>query len=177
MSLNTSNIRADFPIFQRRINNNPLIYFDNAATTQKPCQVIESIKNYYEKHNANVHRAIHTLSQESTELHEKSREKISGFINSKNSEEIIFSKGTTEAINLVAYSWGFRNLKKNDEILLSEMEHHSNIVPWEIISKRNGCLVKYTRVNDDGTLNFKDFENKFLIIIVCDQIVLIYITW
>jgi len=160
MSLNTFNIRTDFPIFQRKINNNPLIYFDNAATTQKPRQVIESIKNYYEKHNANVHRAIHTLSQESTELHEKSREKISEFINSKNSEEIIFSKGTTEAINLIAYSWGLKNLKKNDEILISEMEHHSNIVPWEILSKRNGCIVKYTQVNDDGTLNFKDFESK-----------------
>ena len=160
MSVNTSNIRADFPIFQRRINNNPLIYFDNAATTQKPRQVIESIKNFYEKHNANVHRAIHTLSQESTELYEKSRDKISEFINSKNSEEIIFSRGTTEAINLIAYSWGLKNLKKNDEILVSEMEHHSNIVPWEIISKRNSCLVKYTRVSDDGTLNLEDFENK-----------------
>ncbi|MCJ7713658.1 cysteine desulfurase, partial [Candidatus Bathyarchaeota archaeon] len=160
MSLNTSNIRADFPIFRRKINNNPLIYFDNAATTQKPRQVIESIKNFYENHNANVHRAIHTLSQEATELYENAREKIAQFINSKSSEEIIFSRGTTEAINLIAYSWGLKNLKKNDEILVSEMEHHSNIVPWELISKRNECVVKYARVNNDGTLNFEDFKNK-----------------
>ena len=160
MSLNTSNIRADFPIFRRKINNNPLIYFDNAATTQKPRQVIESIKEFYENHNANVHRAIHTLSQEATELHEKAREKIARFINSKSSEEIIFSRGTTEAINLIAYSWGLKNLNKNDEILVSEMEHHSNIVPWELISKRKECIVKYARVNNDGTLNFEDFKNK-----------------
>jgi cysteine desulfurase/selenocysteine lyase len=160
MSLNTSNIRADFPIFHRKINNNPLIYFDNAATTQKPKQVIESIKNYYEKHNANVHRAVYTLSQEATELYENSREQIAKFINSKNSAEIIFTRGTTEAINLIAYSWGLRNLSKDDEILISEMEHHSNIVPWKIISKINGVAIKYVRINSDGTLDYEDFTNK-----------------
>lgn len=159
MSLNSSKIRADFPIFQRKINNNPLIYFDNAATTQKPIQVIESIKNFYEKHNANVHRAVYSLSQEATELYEDSRAKIAKFVNSEPSE-IIFTRGTTEAINLIAYSWGLDNLKQNDEILITEMEHHSNLIPWEIISKRTKAITKYIQINDNGTLNLKDFENK-----------------
>jgi cysteine desulfurase/selenocysteine lyase len=146
---------------KRKINNNPLIYFDNAATTQKPRQVIEAIKNFYENHNANVHRAVHTLSQEATELHEKAREKIADFINAKDAAEIIFVRGTTEAINLVAYAWGLHNLKKGDEVLVSLMEHHSNIVPWEIISKITGFTLKYAKVNDDGTLDYEDFERKF----------------
>jgi cysteine desulfurase/selenocysteine lyase len=161
MILNPYRIREDFPILKRKINNNPLIYFDNAATTQKPRQVIEAIKNFYENHNANVHRAVHTLSQEATELHENAREKIARFINAKDTEEIVFTRGTTEAINLVAYSWGLRNLKKGDEVLVSLMEHHSNIVPWEIISKINGFTIKYAKVNDDGTLDYGDFETKF----------------
>src|SRR3989304_2242963 len=136
-------IREDFPILKRKINNNPLIYFDNAATTQKPKQVIEAEKDFYENHNANVHRAVHTLSLEATELHENAREKIAKFINAKDHAEIIFVRGTTEAVNLVAYSWGLRNLKKGDEVLVSLMEHHSNIVPWEIISKINGVSTKY----------------------------------
>jgi cysteine desulfurase/selenocysteine lyase len=160
MILNPYRIREDFPILKRKINNNPLIYFDNAATTQKPRQVIEAIKNFYENHNANVHRAVHTLSQEATELHENAREKIARFINAKDTEEIVFTRGTTEAINLVAYSWGLRNLKKGDEVLVSLMEHHSNIVPWEIISKINGFTIKYAKVNDDGTLDYEDFETK-----------------
>jgi len=146
---------------KRKINNNPLIYFDNAATTQKPKQVIEAIKDFYENHNANVHRAVHTLSLEATELHENAREKIAKFINAKDHAEIIFVRGTTEAVNLVAYSWGLRNLKKGDEVLVSLMEHHSNIVPWEIISKINGFTIKYAKVNDDGTLDYEDFESKF----------------
>jgi len=159
MSLNPSKIRGDFPIFQRKINNNPLIYFDNAATTQKPIQVIDSIKNFYEKYNANVHRAVYSLSQEATELYEDSREKIAKFINAEPSE-IIFTRGTTEAINLIAYSWGLDNLKQNDEILLTEMEHHSNLIPWEIISKRTEAITKYVKINENSTINLKDFENK-----------------
>jgi cysteine desulfurase/selenocysteine lyase len=154
-------IREDFPILKRKINNYPLIYFDNAATTQKPKQVIDVIRNFYEGHNANVHRAVHTLSQEATEMHEKAREKIALFINAKDAAEIVFVRGTTEAINLVAYSWGLRNLKKGDEVLVSLMEHHSNIVPWEILSKINGFIVKYAKVNADGTLSYDDFESKF----------------
>jgi len=154
-------IREDFPILKREVNGNPLIYFDNAATTQKPRQVIEAEKNFYENHNANVHRAVHTLSQEATELHENARAKIAHFINAKDTSELVFVRGTTEAINLVAYSWGLRNLKRDDEVLLSLMEHHSNIVPWEIISKINGFNIKYAKVTPDGTLDYEDFENKF----------------
>ncbi|HEX9862265.1 MAG TPA: cysteine desulfurase [Candidatus Bathyarchaeia archaeon] len=154
-------IREDFPILKRKINNYPLIYFDNAATTQKPKQVIDAIRDFYENHNANVHRGVHTLSQETTEMYENAREKIARFVNAKDSAEIIFARGTTEAINLVAYSWGLRNLKSGDEVLVSLIEHHSNIVPWEILSKINGFTIKYAKVNTDGTLNCEDFESKF----------------
>jgi cysteine desulfurase/selenocysteine lyase len=153
-------LRQDFPILKRQVNNNPLIYFDNAATTQKPCQVINAITNFYENYNANVHRAVHTLSLEATDLYEKSRERIAKFINAKGWSEIIFVRNTTEAINLVAYSWGLPNLDKNDEILVSLMEHHSNIVPWEIMSKLKGFKIKYAKINDDGTLDYEDFESK-----------------
>lgn len=151
-------IREDFPILKRKINNHPLIYFDSAATSQKPRQVIEAIKEFYEKHNANVHRAVHTLSQEASELYENAHEEVAKFINANGMEEIIFVRGTTEAINLVAYAWGLRNLNRKDEVLVTLMEHHSNIVPWENLSKRNGFQVKYAEVNDDGTLNYEAFE-------------------
>jgi cysteine desulfurase / selenocysteine lyase len=156
----THAVREDFPILKRKINDHPLIYFDNAATTQKPQQVIDAERDFYENHNANVHRAVHTLSQEATELHEGARETISKFINAKDLAEVIFTRGTTEAINLVAYSWGLRNLKQGDEVVLSLMEHHSNIVPWEIISKLTGFTIKYAKIHPDGTLDYDDFENK-----------------
>ena len=152
-------IRQDFPILKRKINNHPLIYFDNAATTQKPKQVIGAIKEFYENYNANVHRAIHTLSQESSELYENAHEEVAKFINANGMEEIIFVRGTTEAINLVAYAWGLRNLESEDEVLVTLMEHHSNIVPWEMLSKIKGFQVKYAEVNNNGTLNCESFEN------------------
>jgi cysteine desulfurase / selenocysteine lyase len=158
--LNAEAIRADFPIFKRQVNDHPLIYFDNAATTQKPRQVLDVERDYYENHNANVHRAVHTLSQEATELHERSRETIAKFINAKDSSEIVYVRGTTEAINLVAYSWGIHNLKAGDEVLTSLMEHHANIVPWEITAKIAGFTLKYANVNPDGTLDYTDLENK-----------------
>jgi cysteine desulfurase / selenocysteine lyase len=154
-------VREDFPILKRKVNGYPLVYFDNAATTQKPRQVIDAERDFYQNHNANVHRAVHTLSQEATELHEGARETISKFIGAKEPAEVVFVRGTTEAINLVAYSWGLRNLKAGDEVLLSLMEHHSNIVPWEIISKLTGFTIKYANVNPDGTLDYADFEGKF----------------
>jgi cysteine desulfurase/selenocysteine lyase len=154
-------IRQDFPILKRKINNYPLIYFDNAATTQKPRQIIEAEANFYENHNGNIHRAVHTLSLEATDLYEKSREKISKFINAKEPSEVVFVRGTTEAINLVAYSWGLSNLCKGDEVLVSLMEHHSNIVPWEITAKLRGFTIKYANVKADGTLDYEDFEGKF----------------
>ncbi|MGB9853806.1 MAG: aminotransferase class V-fold PLP-dependent enzyme [Candidatus Bathyarchaeales archaeon] len=151
-------IREDFPILRQKINNHPLIYFDNAATTQKPKQVIEAIKEFYETHNANVHRAVHTLSLEATDLYESAHDEVAKFINAKSIEEIIFLRGTTEAINLIAYSWGLRNLNREDEVLLTLMEHHSNIVPWEILSKIKGFQVKYVDVDADGTLNYEALE-------------------
>lgn len=151
-------IREDFPILKRKINDYPLIYFDNAATSQKPRQVIEAIKDFYEKHNANVHRAVHTLSREASELYENAHEDAAKFINAKGMEETVFVRGTTEAINLVAYAWGLRNLKKGDEVLVTLMEHHSNIVPWENLSKINRYQVKYADVNADGTLNYEALE-------------------
>lgn len=152
-------IRRDFPILNRKVNGHPLIYFDNAATSQKPKQVIEAVKDFYENHNANVHRAVHTLSQEASELYEKAHEEVAQFINAKGMEETVFVRGTTEAINLVAYSWGFRNLGKQDEVIISLMEHHSNIVPWEIMSKIKGFKIRYAEVKEDGTLNYESFES------------------
>ncbi|MCW4009792.1 MAG: cysteine desulfurase [Candidatus Bathyarchaeota archaeon] len=154
-------VREDFPILKRKINSYPLIYFDNAATTQKPQQVLDAERDFYENHNGNVHRAVHTLSQEATDLYEAARETTAKFIGAKNSAEVVFVRGTTEAINLVAYSWGIPNLKAGDEILVSTMEHHSNIVPWELAAKLTGCTVRYGKVHPDGTLDTADFEGKF----------------
>jgi len=152
-------IREDFPILKREINNHLLIYFDSAATSQKPRQVIEAIKNFYENCNANVHRGVHTLSQEASELYENAHEEVAKFINANSMEEIVFVRGTTEAINLVAYAWALRKLKRKDEVLVTLMEHHSNIVPWESLSKIKRFQVKYVGVNNDGTLNYETFEN------------------
>lgn len=159
MILNPDKIREDFPILKRRINNRPLIYFDNAATSQKPRQVIEAMKQFYEDCNANVHRAVHTLSQEASELYENAHEEVAGLINADSMEEIVFVRGTTEAINLVSYAWGLYNLKSEDEVLVTLMDHHSNIVPWEILSTMNKSQVKYADVNDDGTLNHESFDD------------------
>ena len=158
MTLDPYKIRRDFPILKREINGRPLIYFDSASTSQKPRQVIAAITDFYEKHNANVHRAIHTLSQEASELYENAHEEVARFINAKGMEEIIFVRGTTEAINLVAYAWGLYNLKKGEEVLVTLMEHHSNIVPWENLSRINGFQVKYAQLNKDATLDYKALE-------------------
>lgn len=159
MMLDPYKIREDFPILKRKINGHPLIYFDNAATSQKPTQVISAIRDFYEKHNANVHRAVYTLSQEASELYENAHEEVARFINAGGIEEIVFVRGTTEAINLVAYAWGLRNLKRDDDVVVSLMEHHSNIVPWELLSEVNGFKVKYVDVNRDGSLNFECLED------------------
>ncbi len=154
-------VRQDFPILKRQINGNPLVYFDNAATTQKPRQVVDAITDYYTNHNGNVHRGVHTLSIEATELYEKSREIIAKFLNAKDATEMVFVRNTTEAINLIAYSWGLNNLGVGDEVLVSLMEHHSNIVPWELTSKIKGFTIKYAKIHPDGTLDYEDFESKF----------------
>ena len=152
-ALSTENIRKDFPILQRMVRDGkPLVYLDNASTTQKPNQVIDAISDYYKNHNANVHRAVYALAEESTEAYEKTREKISKFLNIKNKEEVIFVRGTTEAINLVAYSWGRQNIKKGDIIVTTEYEHHSNIVPWQLLAKEKDAKLEYIGINDNGEL-------------------------
>ncbi|MBC7092161.1 MAG: cysteine desulfurase [Nitrososphaeria archaeon] len=155
---NVAEVRKDFPILQRKINGYDIIYFDNAATSQKPVQVIEAVKDFYSKYNANVHRGVHTLSQETSKLYEGAHEETAKLINARGIEEIVFVKNTTEAINLIAYSWTLHNLGKEDEVITTIMEHHSNIVPWEILSKLRGFKVKYADIKDDGTLDYECLE-------------------
>lgn len=156
--MNVKKIREDFPILKRKINGKPLIYFDNTATSQKPIQVINAIREFYEKHNANIHRGVHTLSQEASEMYEEAHDKVAKFINARGREGVIFVRNTTEAINLVAYSWGLNNLKEGDEIVATVMEHHSNIVPWQFLEQRKGVVLKFVDINDDGTLKMEDYE-------------------
>ena len=150
--LDTEKIRADFPILKRKVHGKPLAYLDNAATSQKPQQVIDAITEYYAEFNANIHRGIHRLSEEATEMYEDAGRKTASFINAGSSEEIIFTKNATESLNLLAYSLT-ANLEKNDEIVISQMEHHSNLVPWQQIAKQRGFILKYIKINNDGTLN------------------------
>src|SRR5437870_3188831 len=146
---NWSALRTDFPILDQKVHGQPLIYFDNAATTQKPRAVIQSIRQYYEHDNANVHRGIHELSNRATAAFEAARARAAKFINARNAEEIIFTRGTTEGINLVAQSWGAKNIKAGDKILLTEMEHHSNIVPWQLLAERSGAELLYFPITGD----------------------------
>ncbi len=157
MPLNVETIREDFPIFKRKINNHPLAFLDSASTSQKPMQVIEAIKNYYEQHNANPHRSIYTLCDEATQIYEKSRTKVSKFVNAKNEKEIVFVRNTNEAMNILAYSYAMSNLKEGDEILLTVMEHHANIVPWQMLQKK-GVKLKFVDINNDGTLNLEQLK-------------------
>jgi len=151
--INIKSIRNDFPILKRKVHKDkPLIYFDNAATTQKPIQVIDAISNYYLNYNSNIHRAVHQLAEEATAAYELTRDKVAKFINIKNREEIIFVRGTTEAINLVAYSWGRQNVQKDDIVVTTEYEHHSNIVPWQLLTKEKGAKLEYIGVDDNGEL-------------------------
>jgi len=153
------NIRKDFPILERTVRENKtLVYLDNASTTQKPNQVIDAINDYYRNHNANIHRAVYALAEEATELYEKTRDKVANFINVKNRVEIIFVRGTTEAINLVAYAWGRDNLKEGDIIVTTEYEHHSNIVPWQLLTQEKGAKLEYIGMNDNGELNLDDLD-------------------
>ncbi|MEM5811982.1 MAG: cysteine desulfurase [Candidatus Aenigmatarchaeota archaeon] len=155
--LNVEKIREDFPILKRKINGKPLVYFDNAATSQKPKQVIEALKEFYEKHNANVFRGVHTLSEEATEKYEEARRKIAEFINAENEKEIIFTRSTTEAINLVLYGYAIHNLKAGDEIISTIMEHHSNIVPWQFLQER-GVKLKFVDIDDKGNLKLHQYN-------------------
>jgi len=145
-------VRADFPILREEAHGNPLIYFDNAATTQKPRPVLDALQNYYEHNNANVHRGLHELSSRATEAYETSRGRVARYLNAASADEIIFTRGTTESINLVAQAWGGKFLRANDVILLTEMEHHSNLVPWQLLAERTGAQLRFVPVRDDGTL-------------------------
>ncbi len=152
-------IIKDFPILNRTINQKKLIYFDNAATSQKPKIVIDALSNFYSNNNANIHRGVHTLSMESTYLYDEAKEKIAEFINAPNSNSIIFTRGTTESINLIADSWGQSTLKESDNIVITELEHHSNIVPWQELIKKTKSKLKYIPINSDGTLNLTNINN------------------
>ncbi|MEX0656484.1 MAG: cysteine desulfurase [Nitrosopumilaceae archaeon] len=152
-ALSIETVRKDFPILQRKVRDNKLlVYLDNASTSQKPIQVIDAITDYYKNQNANIHRAVYALAEEATEAYENTRIKIAKFLNIQHREEIIFVRGTTEAINLVAYSWGRQNVNKDDIIVTTEYEHHSNIVPWQLLTKERGAKLEYIGIDDNGEL-------------------------
>ena len=154
-----SALREDFPILRERVNGHPLIYFDSAASSQKPRAVLDVVRNYYEHENANVHRGLHALSARATEHYEKSRQRVADFIGAASADEIVFTRGTTESINLVAQAWGGKFLRAGDVILLTEMEHHSNLVPWQLLAERIGARLRFVPVRDDGTLELEKLSS------------------
>jgi cysteine desulfurase / selenocysteine lyase len=156
--IDVTRVRADFPILQRMVNGHPLIYLDNAATTQKPRQVIDALVDYYTRINANVHRGVHTLSVEATDAYEASRERVARFIGAADSDEIVFVRNATEALNLVAVSWGRANLGPGDEILATVLEHHSNLIPWQRVAQATGARLRLIRLTDDGTIDLDDYR-------------------
>ena len=158
--INLEKIRKDFPILNEKVNGNNLVYLDNAATSQKPKEVIESLVNYYEKYNSNVHRGVHALSIKATDEFEKSRIKIQKFINAKSSNEIIFTRNASESLNLIAYSWGKANISSGDEIFITPFEHHSNIVPWQMLCKEKGAILKYLPLNNNGDIDIDKFSKE-----------------
>ena len=154
-------LRADFPILSREVYKQPLVYLDNAATTQKPLCVIDAMRDEYLNVNANVHRGIHYLSQQATQLHEGARETVRKFLNARSTTEIVFTRGTTESLNLVASCFGELSMREGDEVILSTMEHHSNIVPWQLLAQRNGIILKVIPMNDEGVLDMDAYEQLF----------------
>ncbi len=159
MNFDIHQIRKDFPILEQTVNGKALIYFDNAATTQKPRQVIDRVSAYYKKENANIHRGVHYLSMKATEAYENSRKYIQLFLNAAKPQEIIFTKGTTESINLVASSFGKKFIHPGDEILISEMEHHSNIVPWQLMAEDRGAIIRVIPINEEGEIEMNAYKN------------------
>lgn len=157
--LNTAKIRADFPILSRTVYGKPLVYLDNAATSQKPDSVIKSLSQYYEQTNSNVHRGVHALSMEATDQFEEARSKIAHFIKAESEEEIIWTRNATEAINLISNTWPINNIKPGDEIVITEMEHHSNLVPWQKVAKEYGASLKFIPIADDGTLVMENINS------------------
>lgn len=157
MSLNINEIRAQFPILRRKIHGKPLVYLDNGATTQKPDRVIGALAKFYSLHNANIHRGLHTLSNESTDLYESAHLAVSEFIGAGGIEEIVFTRNTTESLNLIVQSWGRKNLKKDDVVVITKMEHHSNIVPWQMLEKTLGIRIAWVPISDDGRLEMDEY--------------------
>jgi cysteine desulfurase/selenocysteine lyase len=152
-------IREEFPILREHAHGHPLIYFDNAATTQKPRAVIDALRHYYEHDNANVHRGLHELSARATEAYERSRQRVAQYLGAASADELVFTRGTTESINLVAYAWGGKFVHAGDVILLTEMEHHSNLVPWQLLAARTGARLRFVPVNEDGTLALEQLDS------------------
>ena len=159
-SLDINQIRKDFPILEREVYGRPLVYLDNAATTQKPLSVLDAMREEYLNVNANVHRGVHYLSQQATDLHEAARERVRQFVHAEKIEEIIFTRGTTEAINLVASSFCESQMQEGDEVLVTEMEHHSNIVPWQLQAQKRGIVVKHIPITDDGYLELSTLNSQ-----------------
>jgi len=157
-SFDVEKLRQDFPILSQSVHGKPLVYLDNAATSQKPAVVIETLDRYYREYNANIHRGVHILSERATAAYEGARHSVQRFINARSEKEVIFVRGTTEAINLMAYSYGRTRLKQDDEIIISEMEHHSNIVPWQLVCEQTGAQLKVIPINDDGELIMDEFQ-------------------
>ncbi len=158
MTLDVDRVRADFPILEREVNGRPLVYLDSAATTQKPVQVLDAVDDYYRRHNANVHRGAYTLAEEATELYEGARAKVAAFIGAASPGEVVFTRGTTSAINTVAYGWGLYNLKPGDQIVLTTMEHHANVVPWQLITRHTGAELVYLQLTDDYMVDTTQLE-------------------
>ncbi|MBP5972558.1 SufS family cysteine desulfurase [Brasilonema sp. CT11] len=151
-------VRADFPILHQQVNGKPLIYFDNAATSQKPLLVLNTLRDYYEQYNSNVHRGVHALSAKATEAYEVARDKVAAFVNAASRQEIVFTRNASEAINLIAYSWGMSNLQPGDEIILSVMEHHSNLVPWHFVAQKTGAVLKFVELAAEETFDLEQFK-------------------
>ncbi|MGJ3204470.1 cysteine desulfurase [Geobacillus sp. FJAT-46040] len=156
--MNVNDIRALFPILHQQVNGHPLVYFDSAATSQKPLPVIETLDRYYREYNSNVHRGVHTLGTKATDAYEGAREKVRRFLNAQSAQEIIFTRGTTASLNLVAASYGRANVKEGDEIVITYMEHHSNLIPWQQLAKQTGATLKYIPMQEDGTIDLRDVE-------------------
>ncbi len=159
LPLDVQAIRQDFPVLHQEVHGRPLVYLDNAASSQKPRVVIEALDEYYRRYNANVHRGIHTLSEQASAAYEEARRKVARFINARSAKEIIWTRNTTESINLVAYSWGRANIGPGDEILLTEMEHHSNLIPWQILAQEKGATLRFIPVTDDGYLDLDSLDD------------------
>jgi cysteine desulfurase/selenocysteine lyase len=160
-ALDVQRIRKDFPVLERQVYGKSLVYLDNAATSQKPRQVIDALVRYYETYNANIHRAVHALGEEATAAYEEAREKVARFINAPSTESVIFTRNTTESINLVAYAWGRANVGAGDEIILTQMEHHSNLIPWQLLAQEKGASIRYIEITPEGTLELGNLSGMF----------------